>query len=164
MKKFNKEVWEIIENCNEYYQVSTKGRVKSPYKILTPCNMLGYLSVHLRKCTTQKTPKIHRLVAIAFIPNPLNLPEVNHLDGNKKNNNDWNLEWSSSKNNTDHAIKTGLRDSIGEANGRAVLTETQVKEIRLKHIPRIYGQVRLAKEYGVSQRQIGRIIHNQQWT
>lgn len=57
------------------------------------------------------TKKIHRLVAEAFIPNPNNLPEVNHLDGNKWNNNLSNLEWSNTYDNVHHACKTNLRKS-----------------------------------------------------
>jgi hypothetical protein len=57
----------------------------------------------------QKTALVHRLVASAFIDNPLGLPQINHKDGNKKNNNTSNLEWVTQKGNNRHAIKTNLR-------------------------------------------------------
>lgn len=66
----------------------------------------------------------HRLVALTYIPNPDNLPQVNHKDGNKLNNNVENLEWCSAKENIAHAIKTGLRAKKGKLN------EYQVEEIR----------------------------------
>lgn len=88
------------------------GRVKSLHygkeRIMkTPDNSSGYKSVWLSK-QTLKQKLVHRLVAEAFVPNPMNLPVVNHLDGNKHNNCVSNLEWCSIKENTNHAIKTGL--------------------------------------------------------
>ena len=73
----------------------------------------GYLTVSLRGST--KT--IHRLVAETFIPNPLNLPCVNHKDGNKLNNHVSNLEWVSYGENNSHAIRIGLKKSINQAKG-----------------------------------------------
>ena len=69
----------------------------------------GYLSVHLSKEGKSKTIKVHRLIATHFIPNPENKPEVNHKDGNKENNSIENLEWVTSKENCQHAVKNGLR-------------------------------------------------------
>lgn len=66
----------------------------------------GYLQVEY----CGKKQLVHRLVAMAFIPNPDNLPEVNHKDGNKHNNHFTNLEWCTASNNKQHAHDTGLRD------------------------------------------------------
>lgn len=90
------------------------GRVKSlkrkEEKILTPReHHKGYLQVHLRVEGKDKTIKIHRLAAEAFVPNLYNLPQVNHKDGNKKNNKAENLEWVSNSSNQKHAYKNGLR-------------------------------------------------------
>lgn len=74
----------------------------------------GYEQVHLCRDGKGYVRKIHRLVAEAFIPNPDNLPQVNHKDGNKLNNNVSNLEWCTQSHNIKHSIATGLLDnSIG---------------------------------------------------
>ena len=92
------EIWKDIDGYEGLYQISNKGRVKRLYKaserILKPRdNGRGYLRVHLTKENTSKHIRVHRLVARAFIPNPDNLPEINHRDENKKNNCVENLEW-----------------------------------------------------------------------
>ena len=65
----------------------------------------GYLYVKLQVNKKSKNKSIHRLIAITFIPNPFNKPTVNHKDGNKLNNNYWNLEWATRKENSCHAVK-----------------------------------------------------------
>ena len=75
--------------------VSTYGRVKRNGKLLKQYNRQGYRAVGHRG--------VHRLVAITFLPNPNNLPVVNHIDGNRSNNNIDNLEWMSYRDNTRHA-------------------------------------------------------------
>ena len=92
------EIWRDIDGYKGLYQVSNKGRVKSlkwgKERILRPgTNRLGYMFVCLYHDNMKKTVKLHRLVAQAFIPNPDNLPEINHRDENKKNNCVENLEW-----------------------------------------------------------------------
>ncbi len=72
----------------------------------------GYLTVSLWKNNKGSTKTIHRLLALAYIPNPLGLPQVNHIDGNKLNNTLSNLEWVSCKDNIQHALQTGLSTPI----------------------------------------------------
>ena len=101
------EVWKEIEGYNGKYQVSSWGRVRNaesghilkPYK-----NSKGYLKVGLSSGKrVMDKHRINRLVAKAFIPNPMDLPQVNHKDGNKENNSVTNLEWTTDKYNKEHA-------------------------------------------------------------
>lgn len=101
------EIWKQID---DRYSVSNFGRIKSNYankeKILKPYkNHRGYLMVDLRHPNTRKTMQVHRLVAIAFIPNPNNLPEVNHKDEDKTNNHVDNLEWCTTEYNCNYGTR-----------------------------------------------------------
>lgn len=94
------EIWKDIPNYEGLYQVSNMGNVRSfhnRYKnktLIKPCaTSKGYLSVSLCKNHSQKAFNVHKLVAELFIPNPKNLPCVNHIDENKTNNTVSNLEW-----------------------------------------------------------------------
>ena len=104
------EVWKDVKNYEGLYQISNLGNVKriSSGKRLKPYNRKGYIRVALSKDDTTKHIDIHRLVAQAFIPNPENKPEVNHIDGDKSNNEVSNLEWCTRKENMNHAKNTGL--------------------------------------------------------
>ncbi len=97
------EVWKDIKGFEGLYQVSTQGQVKSRRGILKPyINHKGYLKVCLSKDGVKYKKRVNRLVAEAFIENPLNLPQVNHKDRNKNNNAVSNLEWCTAKENRDH--------------------------------------------------------------
>lgn len=112
-----KEIWKEIEGYEGLYQVSTLGNVKSlnynhtkREKLLVPKkHKSGYFIVMLCKNGQQKNRSIQTLVAKAFVENPDCKPCVNHIDGNKQNNTVSNLEWVTYRENTRHAIKTGLR-------------------------------------------------------
>ncbi len=109
-----KEIWKDIEGYEGLYQVSNLGDVRSlkyaggnKVKILKQGNVNGYKRVSLHKNNKQKNYFVHRLVAMTFIPNPNNLPLVNHKDENKTNNSVDNLEWCTQKYNINYgsAIK-----------------------------------------------------------
>lgn len=114
---YKNEIWRDIPNYEGLYQVSNLGRIKSYVKcnahpniphILKPYqNKDGYLRVDFRS-KKGKVCSIHRLVALAFIPNPNKFPIVNHIDGNKKNNNVYNLEWCTYSRNVQHAFDNKL--------------------------------------------------------
>lgn len=94
------------------YAISKDGRILSLLtdQIVKPTvNSNGYLKVTLHKDGTTCTRQVHILVAQQFIPNPDNLPVVNHKDGNKQNPNYTNLEWCTQQDNVIHAHKTGLQ-------------------------------------------------------
>ena len=130
----NNEIWKDIKDFEGIYQVSNKGRIKSlertvtgklnsirtlPEKFITPTdNGKGYMVVALYKDDKRHFKKMHRLVAEAFIPNPDNKPEVNHIDGNKKNNTVENLEWNTTKENCEHRQKTGLGNTENARKSR----------------------------------------------
>ena len=104
------EIWKDIAGYEGLYKVSNLGRVKSlnyrktgKERILIPCKTAnGYLQVRLSKNCISKQHLIHRLIAQAFIENPENLPEVNHIDEDKTNNCVSNLEWCDRKYNNNY--------------------------------------------------------------
>jgi hypothetical protein len=111
-----------------------------------------------------KTILVSRLVAECFIPNPLNLPQVNHKDGDKNNNNDWNLEWCTQQENLLHALNTGLRIMpTGENHPSHKITILKVLEIREKYKNGNYTLQELADEYGISNQSVSLIISYKTW-
>ena len=110
MKNENEEVWKDVVGYEGLYQVSNLGRVKSlkygKERILKSANIgRGYLKVNLWRNREQKQYLVHRLVGQSFIPNPNNLPEINHRDEDKTNNKVVNLEWCSSKYNANFGTR-----------------------------------------------------------
>ncbi len=106
--------WKAIADYNGRYEISSNGRIfsyarKKEGKLLAYIvNKDGYVQSLLSINKIKTNVLVHRLVAMAFVPNPNNLPEVNHIDGDKTNNNYWNLEWTTTKKNIGHAWSTGL--------------------------------------------------------
>lgn len=105
------EIWKPIKDYETRYQISNMGNIKSFYRgketLLKPQlnNTSPYLMIGLFKNNKLKRYLIHRLVAQHFIPNPDNLPEVNHKDENKYNNCADNLEWCTHKYNTNYGTR-----------------------------------------------------------
>lgn len=141
-----KEIWKDIQGFEGKYQISNFARVKSlsraikktngtimtiKERILKTCyNPNGYEHAVLQNGKKTKHLSVHRLVALAFIPNPNNKPHINHKDGNKANNQIENLEWVTRSENEKHAHKIGLKDWRGEKASKSKLTKEQVLDIR----------------------------------
>lgn len=125
MLNFNNEIWKPVVGFKGYYEISNFGKVKSLKREVpntlkskrqikerikkTHIRSGNYLYFTMSKNQITYNEAVHRAVAKAFIPNPENKPMVNHMDGNKLNNNACNLEWVTCSENHLHAFKIGLR-------------------------------------------------------
>lgn len=127
------EIWKTIDGAPGY-SISSHGRVigMKGYPIKLFKNKKGYLQFAMPIKAINKTFSrvVHRLVAIAFVPNPNNLPEVNHEDGDKENNYCLNLKWVTTKQNIEHAIRTGLRDADQNLQSNSMFDNLQVHVIK----------------------------------
>lgn len=160
-------MWKVIPAFGGRYEASRIGEIRhSLNKNIRKAriNRYGYLQMNFpRNDGTRKnaTMLVHRLIALTFIPNPNNLPEVNHIDGNKQNNCVENLEWCTCSENTKHAHKIGLAHTYkGENHIKAKFTYSQVKEIKQLYASGI-SQQKIADRYNVAQTTISRIIRGE---
>ena len=166
------EEWKDIEGFEGFYKISNLGNVMSmggwcgtskrnQMIRSTSITKDGYVKVRLMRNGKDRTSRIHRLVAEAFIPNPENKKTVNHIDGVKTNNNVVNLEWANRSEQMHHAYELGLKTAmIGSTNTQAKLTDEQVREIRKTYVrqSKEFGTVALGKKYGVTNRVIGLVV------
>lgn len=153
----SQEKWKSVQSYNGKYLISSQGRIKSLYKkrLLRPhVGKDGYVRIVLWKEGKQTIAYIHRLVASAFVPNPHNFQEINHIDGNKQNNSPQNLEWVTRSENVKHAIKK-LGKNIGIAPTPVLCKETgevfasQMEASRRKKIPQGNISISIKKERSV---------------
>lgn len=170
-------IWKDIFGYEGLYQISSNGLVKSlPRVVLSLLTNhwypkkeriikpevtkkgLGYYRVQLCKNDSIEKALVHRLVAQAFIPNPKNKPQVNHIDGNKLNNHISNLEWTTVSENAQHAIVTGLKNPK--------LASTYISEdirelVRSEYIKgsKDFGCVSLAAKYKIGKQSVINIIN-----
>lgn len=174
-----KEIWKDVSGYEGLYKVSNLGRIKSmPREWITgsrgsirtkeetinrAANVHGYFRIWLSKDGQAKQFGVHRIVAIAFMPNPSNKPQVNHIDGNKQNNKAENLEWATSKENVIHSHKTGLHNQVfGENHGKSTLTNELVLKIR--ELGGKYTQQQIADRFKVGRRNVSNILNRKLWS
>ena len=163
------EVWKSLKGiveCGDNYEVSTFGNVRNSKKnkiMKTDITTRGYHRLMISHKGKTKKYFVHKLVALAFIPNPENKPEVNHIDAVKGNNRVDNLEWNTRKENVAHASKNGLyKTFLGESHGLTRLTEQDVIEIKRLLSQKVL-QSELVERYGVSQTTISNIKRGVSW-
>ena len=156
-----------IKGYENIYSVSDDGRIRNTEsgKILTPqVTKFGYLRIQLHNNKVVKNYFVHNLVANAFIDNPLQKRCVNHLDGNKQNNNLNNLERCSHSENTLHAFKIGLCDKTGVKNNNAKIKEIDVLAIRYIYKCGLLNQEEIGYFYNLSKGNVGKITRNDIWS
>lgn len=158
-----KEIWIDVVGYEGLYKISNCGSVKNQDgSIKIQHQRKGYFSVNLYRNAKFKNKTVHRLVAIAFIPNPNNYPQVNHIDGDKLNNQHSNLEWCTPKQNTNHAINNNLRrQAVGESYRHSKLNDNKVRKIRL--MSKYMTHQAIADKFNVRQSCITRVINGQNW-
>lgn len=152
------ELWKSIDEYDGLYEVSNFGRIRSLKRATTKGIVLrqkayhgGYMCVCLCKDNKRSTKSVHRLVALAFVPNPYGKPEVNHIDGIRYNNRADNLEWVTRSENERHAFqvlgKEPNRPWAGKPRKFArVFSDAEVIAIRSDKRP----SRQVADGYGVS--------------
>ena len=174
------EIWKNIKGYEKLYQISNYGRIKSKEKYVktgiknsvkvkrkekilkNQINKNGYNYIFLSNEGKKKHMLIHRLVAEAFIPNPENKPQVNHIDGNKSNNYVDNLEWCTASENEIHAYKflnkrknNGNKGKLGKENAKAKIV-LQINKYTNKILNKYYGISEAERVTGISNQQISK--------
>ncbi len=149
----------FVSRCGRVYSNKTKDFVK-----LKSYHNKGYISVKIVNDEgVRKGYLVHRLVAMAYTPNPDRKPFVNHINGNKADNSVENLEWCTAQENMDHAYAKGLVKSYGEFNPRNKLTEAQVLEIYHKCLGDSQRKI-IADEHGIDEATLSDIISRRNWS
>lgn len=168
-----------MKGYSEIYEVSDRGRIRSKDQHVTYVNGVkhlhkgrillpqkhksGYRLVNLHLNKVMKTFLVHRIVAIAFVANPENLPQVNHKDFDKANNDTSNLEWVSAQQNTGHACENNRQfRPYGEHHSSSRLTQSQVDQIRELH-GRGYSTYTLADMFGISRSHVQDVVSFRRW-
>lgn len=162
------EVVKIYDGMKKEYYISKSGKLysfdkksKTIITIKLQRSKKGYLQYMVRSKNQRVKINIHRTVAITFIPNPENKAQVNHIDGNKENNDISNLEWMTNKENCTHAHETGLHAKSND--NKQLFTFEIAEEIRRKYKKTSITQRQLAKEYNTTHTTIGMILRNERY-
>ena len=179
-----KEVWKSVKGFEGLYEVSNLGNIRSLDRIeimqmknetirkrtkkgrilkLFLDGKGNYLQTNLSISGKHKMVLAHRVVATAFLPNPENLPEVNHKDENKTNNSVENLEWCDHKYNNNYGSKKF--QTRGTRNPQNKFTEEMIRDIKQNYIPydEKFGAKAFQKKYGISLTHICAIAKGRTW-
>lgn len=174
--KERRENWKIVEEFPNYL-ISNHGNVKTLKTLEDRATNInsGYELIILNDGEKRHSRLVHRLVAIAFIPNPENKPCVNHLNGIKTDNRLDNLEWVTHKENIDHAIKMGLIDHSKRKNPHHKLhprdednkitksTKEDVIEMRKMYATGNYILKDIAEKFEISISVVWKIVNRKTW-
>lgn len=175
------EKWLPVTGHEDSYDVSSLGRVRSKKRIVMvnyrngdniattfrgriltlSSDRDGYKKVSFSVNGKNVRLSVHRLVAVAFLPNPGSKPQINHIDNNPENNRSRNLEWATPTENAQHAIRA-KRYKIGREHYRAKLNDSDIRSIRSRLGQGEMGTV-LAREFGMSPSMISRIRLRKSW-
>lgn len=181
------ETWKTIKGFKGRYKISNLGRVRScarlkiakrPYgkvkikhkqRILKPkVAKSGYYEIGLYSATSaRKNFSIHRLAALAFVPNTKKFKQVNHIDFDLENNSASNLEWCTAKQNHEHSAKAGrmknfYASQMGEKNKNSKLKVSDIVEIR-KRYDAGESQLSLCAEFKVNGATMNAVVHRKAW-
>lgn len=168
------ETWKPLPSYEGIYEVSIAGNIRRsildtphdgtyPGKELKGTLIRGYVKVMLAKNGERKLRFLHRLIAETFLPRKIGKDQVNHRNGRKTDNSVRNLEWCTSKENTHHAMKSGLRTVYGIHHHLAKLTNEDVKKIRKLLATRTFEQQDIARAFGVTAPVISAIYRRKTW-
>ncbi len=191
LKDLQNEIWKDLKGYKGKYKVSNLGRIKSLHRAIARKSNIGnksyvtineriltqrirsskerpdnkYLFTRLYKNKTQKTYMSSRLIALNFVPNPKNKPQVNHKDGRTLDNEACNLEWMTPSENTQHAYDNGLikKTNSGESCYLSKLKEKDVIKIRKLYKPYIFSASKIARIYNVEKATILSIVKRKTW-
>jgi len=172
------EIWKDVQDYEGFYQVSNKSEIRSvdryiyctrnksyslmKGRILKQTFGGNYYGVTLTKDNNKKYKLVHRLVAELFIANSENKSEVNHIDGNKKNNKLNNLEWVTHKENESHASRLNLKAN-GENHHNSKFKNNDIINIYKTYHNKLKTLSQLAKKYNVAYTTIDYIVSKKYW-
>lgn len=169
------EIWKDVPSDN-HLQISNYGRARTHQKTYDHKNMAfctyrlitsddnghGYQFIKYKNNHKNCRVYVHRQVAKLFIPNPHHYKQVNHIDGNKRNNAVSNLEWVTAKQNVHHALNTGLMPS-GTRNWNAKLNEKQLQEFWMLVYEKDYTTTELMNHFGLSRHPVLNILNHKSY-
>ncbi len=163
-----KETWKPIELLDNKYEASTLGNIRNARTKKVKAVIFdghyckfGY-DYFVNGVEKKGWMRVHKAVALTFIPNPENKPTVNHKDGNSKNNAVSNLEWATSAEQSIHASNV-LKRHCGESNYNARFTNEEVKDMRWQYFFGGKTISELAAEYRTRRSDMSRILRGDRW-